>query len=202
MNKCQFSEATYLLSSLTDVAPFQDADKKTLPEIALVGRSNVGKSSLINHLLHRKKLAKVSGKPGKTQTINYFNVDDQLIIVDLPGYGYAKRSEDMKLKWSAAIDHYLESRAPLKLTLLLIDIRRGPSDEDQALVIWALSRKKPVLIIFTKSDTLDKRESDKNVEKALHQLQAEHFVLYSIKDGAARGRLITKINTMLHGLSK
>ena len=99
----------FLLSTLDEIPPFYDKDKKILPEIALVGRSNVGKSSLINHLLHRKKLAKVSAKPGKTQTINYFNVDHQFIIVDLPGYAYASRSQDMQMLWSGAIDKYFKN---------------------------------------------------------------------------------------------
>ncbi len=194
MRKVTFSEAIYLLSSLEAVPPFRDKHKRILPEIAFVGKSNVGKSSLINHLLRRKNLAKVSAKPGKTQTINYFNVDDQLILVDLPGYGYAERSHDMKLKWSAAIDNYLQNRETLSSILLLIDIRRGPSDEDLAFKEWALHQKKPVLIIFTKSDTIDERDRRKNIEQALLKLQAKDYVLYSTKEATARSRLIAKIN--------
>ena len=194
MRKVTFSEAIYPLSSLEAVPPFQDKHKRILPEIACVGKSNVGKSSLINHLLRRKSLAKVSAKPGKTQTINYFKVDDQLILVDLPGYGYAERSHDMKLKWSAAIDNYLQNRATLSSILLLIDVRRGPSDEDLAFNEWALHQKKPVLIIFTKSDTIDERDRRKNIEQALLKLQAKDYVLYSIKEASARSRLIAKIN--------
>jgi GTP-binding protein len=202
MKKCSFSEARFLLSTLDEIPPFYDKDKKILPEIALVGRSNVGKSSLINHLLHRKKLAKVSATPGKTQTINYFNIDNQLIVVDLPGYGYAARSHDMQLLWSGAIDNYLQKRTSLSLIILLIDSRRLPTKEDQTLVEWAQHHKKPLLLIFTKSDTLDERERKSNLEKALQQLPVEYTLSYSIKDPRSRQNLITTINKLLNGPSK
>jgi GTP-binding protein len=202
MKKCSFNEARFLLSTLDEIPPFYDKDKKVLPEVALVGRSNVGKSSLINHLLHRKKLAKVSAKPGKTQTINYFNVDNQLIIVDLPGYGYASRSQDMQMLWSGAIDQYFQKRASLSMIILLIDSRREPTKEDIAIVEWAKHHKKPVLLIFTKSDTLDERERKINLEKALHLLPVEHTLSYSIKDPRSRQNLITTINKVLHGLTQ
>ena len=202
MKKCEFSEARFLLSTLDEIPPFRDKDKKTMPEIALVGRSNVGKSSLINHLLHRKKLAKVSAKPGKTQTINYFNVDNQLIIVDLPGYGYASRSQDMQMLWSAAIDTYFQKRASLTMIILLIDSRRLPTEEDIAIVQWAQHNKKPVLLIFTKSDTLDERERKSNGEKALQLLPVEQTLSYSIKDARSRQNLITTINKILNGHTK
>jgi GTP-binding protein len=166
------------------VSPFRSHEGDILPEVALVGRSNVGKSSLLNHLLQRKELAKVSAKPGKTYTINYFNIDDQLIIVDLPGYGYAKRPQELKAKWSEAIDHYLEKRSNLSLILLLIDSRRAPSPEDRALIEWAKHRKKPLLLIFTKSDTVDEKREG---------------IAYSIKDVKSRHRLIKAINQELYG---
>ena len=202
MKKCSFNEARFLLSTLDEIPPFYDKDKKVLPEVALVGRSNVGKSSLINHLLHRKKLAKVSAKPGKTQTINYFNVDNQLIIVDLPGYGYAARSQEMQLLWSGSIDTYLQKRASLSFIILLLDSRREPTEEDQAVVHWAQHHKKPLLLIFTKSDTLSEREKKINLEKALHLLPVEHTLSYSIKDPRSRQNLITTINKLLNGLSQ
>jgi GTP-binding protein len=190
-------EARYLLSTLDDVPPFTDENKKILPEVALVGRSNVGKSSLLNHLLNRKKLAKVSARPGKTQTINYFNVDDKLIIVDLPGYGYASRSQEMQLKWSAAIDRYLEHRKTLALLILLIDSRREPTDEDLAIAQWSKHHKKPLLLIFTKSDTLDANEKKVNLEKALKILPTSHFLHYTIKDAKSRNQLIKTIDGLI-----
>ncbi len=202
MKKCSFTEARFLLSTLDEIPPFYDKDKKIFPEVALVGRSNVGKSSLINHLLHRKKLAKVSAKPGKTQTINYFNVDNQLIVVDLPGYGYASRSQEMQLLWSASIDKYFQKRSSLSMIILLIDSRREPTEEDKAIVQWAQHHKKPLLLIFTKSDTLGERERKSNLEKALHLLPVEHTLSYSIKDPRSRQNLITTINKLLHGLAQ
>jgi len=201
MKKCSFNEATFLLSTLDEVPPFLDKNKKVLSEIALVGRSNVGKSSLINHLLHRKNLAKVSRAPGKTQTINYFNVDNQLIIVDLPGYGYAARSQEMQQLWSTSIDRYLNQRSSLSLILLLLDSRREPSEEDIATLEWARHHKKPLLLILTKSDTLSERERKSHWERALQQLPAEQTILYSIKDPHSRQNLIKMINKLLHGIA-
>jgi GTP-binding protein len=202
MKKCLFSQAQFLLSTLDEVPPFRDKHHNILPEIALVGKSNVGKSSLINHLLQRIKLAKVSAKPGKTQTINYFNIDQQLILVDLPGYGFAARSQEMKLKWSAAIDLYLQKRASLELIVLLVDSRRMPEDEDLAMAQWARHHQKPLLLIFTKSDTLEERQRKENLRKALQVLPCEHVLNYSIKDPRSRQNLIKKINQLLNGLSQ
>ncbi|HEX2580128.1 MAG TPA: ribosome biogenesis GTP-binding protein YihA/YsxC [Rhabdochlamydiaceae bacterium] len=202
MKKCPFNTATFLLSTLDEVPPFMDKDRKVLPEIALIGRSNVGKSSLINHLLRRKNLAKVSATPGKTQTINYFNVDNQLIIVDLPGYGYAARSHEMQLLWSGSIDRYLNKRSSLSLILLLIDSRRNPTGEDLATLEWARHHKKPLLLILTKSDTLSERERQNTLKNALLELPAKHTLFYSIKDPRSRQNLITTINKLMHGLAQ
>ena len=202
MKKCSFNEARFLLSTLDEIPPFTDKDRKILPEIALVGRSNVGKSSLINHLLLRKKLAKVSAKPGKTQTINYFMIDDQLILVDLPGYGYAARSQEMQHRWSSSIDQYFQKRSSLSLILLLLDIRREPTKEDQAIVDWAHHHKKPLLLILTKSDTLHQRERNQNEKKALQLLSIEHSITYSIKDPGSRKSLIAILNQLLYGHSE
>lgn len=193
MKLCQFQQAQYLLSTLENVPLFRSQNGDILPEIAFVGRSNVGKSSLLNHLLRRKKLAKVSAQPGKTYTINYFNVDDQLILVDLPGYGFAKRPDEIKDRWNAVLDHYLEKRTSLALILLLIDSRRDLSAEDSALIEWAKHRKKPLVLIFTKSDTLSESEKKKNAGKGLY---------YSIKDPRSRQNLIKMINQSLHGTAE
>ena len=180
-------EARFLFSTLDDVPPFFDSNKKPLPEVALVGRSNVGKSSLINHFLNRKNLAKVSGQPGKTQTINYFSVEDRFILVDLPGYGFAARSHEMQQKWSEAIDHYLNNRKTLALVILLIDSRREASDEDLAIIEWAKHHKKPLLLILTKSDTL----------KTPKKLPMEDCLLYTIKESAPRKQLQKRIDAII-----
>ena len=116
-------KARFLLSTLTEFPTLKDPRGKPLPEIALVGRSNVGKSSLINHLLGQKKMAKTSATPGKTQLLNFFLVDEQFLLVDLPGYGYAKAPPGEIEKWSHAIDAYINGRPTLRLILLLVDSR-------------------------------------------------------------------------------
>ena len=126
MKKILFKKGVFLTSALkTSELPETD-----MPEIAVVGRSNVGKSSLINHLLRSKTIVKVSSKPGKTQRINYFVIDNALMLVDLPGYGYAKTSKSIQEEWGVWIDRYLKERK-LKLILFLLDSRRELSDEDQ-----------------------------------------------------------------------
>ena len=129
------------------------------PQIALSGRSNVGKSSLINTLLGRKSLARVSSSPGKTITINYYNVDKKIYLVDLPGYGYAKRSMDSKRSWSSLTEDYFlknPSADALKLVIQLMDIRTGPTDDDIMMINMMLDRNIPFILVATKTDKLSK----------------------------------------------
>lgn len=131
------------------------------PQIALSGRSNVGKSSLINTLLSRKSLARVSSSPGKTITINYYNVDKKLYLVDLPGYGYAKRPKDQKKVWSALTESYFldnPSSDALRLVLQLIDIRVGPTEDDILMMNWMLENHIPFTVVCTKADKLSKTQ--------------------------------------------
>lgn len=170
-----------------------------LPEIAIVGRSNVGKSSLINHLL-KKKLAKTSQTPGKTESVNFYLADD-LLLVDLPGYGYASRSHSIRKKWSGLIDAYLQKRSSLKLLLLLIDSRRTFSSEDLALMEWAHFHGIPFLLIFTKIDKLNQSEK-KALELSVASLSIRplRIIPYSIKEETGRILLLHTINQLLiHG---
>lgn len=194
MKKHLFSRAKFLSSELETFPEFRDQHGNLMPEIVIVGKSNVGKSSLINHLLNNKSLARVSSTPGKTQTINFFDVDNELILVDLPGYGFAKRSHEMKEKWATCIVKYLENRPTLALILLLIDARRVPTEADTAFVTWASHFQKPILIIFTKSDTLSDLDRKKNAEASLKILNHSESIYYSIKDARARKALIDQIN--------
>ena len=204
MKKIPFKNASFFCSAFQDdqLPTLRDASKRTLPEIAIVGRSNVGKSSLINHLLNRV-LAKTSSKPGKTQSINFFLIDDALALVDLPGYGYAKVSKEIREEWGAFINTYLEKRTSLKLILFLMDIRRIPSEEDCAFIQWAHFHKKPLLIIFTKTDKLKDHEIKKATENAVNTITAQldctpcTFLHYSIKSLRARIDLINTINKQL-----
>lgn len=191
-------KAQFLRSVLAEekIPAFRNLHGTILPEIAVIGRSNVGKSSLINHLLQHQYLAKVSSTPGKTQSINFFMVDETYILVDLPGYGFAKVSKDLKEKWGKSIQDYLEKRPQLKLLLLLMDMRRDPTDDDIAFVEWAHFHDKPILCILTKSDKLTTSETQK--QTALFQKTFSDLALipYSIKDSQGRKQLIRKLEDL------
>ena len=134
-----------------------------LPEFAFAGKSNVGKSSLINGLLNRRALARTSSQPGKTQTINFYNVNDDLYFVDLPGYGYAKVSVEVKAKWGKMIERYLKKSQMLKCIFLLIDIRHDPSANDKLMYDWIVSNGYKPVIIATKLDKLKRSQIQKHL---------------------------------------
>ncbi len=133
-------------------------------EIAFAGKSNVGKSSLINALMNRKALARTSATPGKTQTINFYNVNDVMYLVDLPGYGYAKVSEQEKIKWGQLIERYLNTSKQLKAVFLLIDIRHDPSANDKMMYDWVVAQGYQPIIIATKLDKIKRSQVQKNVK--------------------------------------
>lgn len=135
-----------------------------LPEVAFAGKSNVGKSSLINALMMRKSLARTSAQPGKTQTINFYNINDAMYLVDLPGYGYAKASEEVKAKWGKMIENYLHTSKRLKAVFLLIDIRHDPSANDRMMYEWMVYQGFAPIIIATKLDKIKRSQIQKNVK--------------------------------------
>jgi GTP-binding protein len=135
-----------------------------LPEIAFAGKSNVGKSSLINVLMNRKSLARTSAQPGKTQTINFYNVNKELYFVDLPGYGYAKVSQEIKEKWGKMIENYLKQSSQLKLIFLLIDIRHEPSQNDKNMYDWIVYNGYNPVIIATKADKINRSQLQKHLK--------------------------------------
>lgn len=144
------------------------------PEVALSGRSNVGKSSLINTLLGRKSLARVSSSPGKTITINYYDIDKKLYLVDLPGYGYAKRSQESKRGWSTLTEDYFvknPSGDTIKLVIQLIDIRTGPTDDDIMMINFLIDNGVNFIVVATKTDKLSKTQ----LSNALDELHKEYF---------------------------
>lgn len=154
----------------TAVKPSQyPLDQK--PEVAFVGRSNVGKSSLINYLLNRKALAKVSSSPGKTRGINFFDVEEELYFVDLPGYGYAKISKQEKESWSVMINSYLEQSAHLEAIILLLDIRREPSELDKIMLQWITDSNKNFTVVATKSDKVAKSDIHGRIENIKNVLE-------------------------------
>ena len=136
----------------------------TRPEVAFAGKSNVGKSSLINALMNRKALARTSAQPGKTQTINFYNVNDALYFVDLPGYGYARASEEIKAKWGKMIEDYLHKSKQLKMVFLLIDIRHAPSENDRIMYEWIGRMGYQPIIIATKLDKINRSQIQKQVK--------------------------------------
>jgi len=138
--------------------------ENTLPEFAFAGKSNVGKSSLINALMNRKSYARTSSQPGKTQTINFYNINQALYYVDLPGYGYAKVSLEAKAKWGKMIERYLQKSSMLKLVFLLVDIRHEPSANDKMMYDWVVSNGYHPVIIATKLDKLKRSQVPKAVK--------------------------------------
>ena len=134
------------------------------PEVAFAGKSNVGKSSLINTLMNRKSYARISATPGKTQTINFYNINDRLYLVDLPGYGYAKVSEKEKAQWGRMIERYLRASTQLKAVVLLIDIRHEPSANDKMMYKWIVEQGYEPVIIATKLDKIKRSQVQKHVK--------------------------------------
>ena len=152
----------------------------TLPEIAFAGKSNVGKSSLINALMNRKAYARTSAQPGKTQTINFYNINEELYLVDLPGYGYAKVSQKEKEKWGQLIERYLHKSRQLRAVFLLIDIRHDPSANDKLMYDWIVSQGFEPIIIATKADKLKRSQVQKHlkaIREGLDPVSYTHLTL-------------------------
>lgn len=153
-----------------------------LPEIAFAGKSNVGKSSLINGLLNRKALARTSSSPGKTQTINFYNINQNLYFVDLPGYGYAKVSQEIRNKWGKMIERYLHGSKQLRVVFLLIDIRHEPGENDKVMYNWIIQNGYEPIIIATKLDKIKRSQIAKNVKvirESLHALKETKIIPFS-----------------------
>ncbi len=144
--------------------------QNSFPEIAFAGRSNVGKSSLINKMLNRKSLARVSSKPGKTATINFYNIDDKLNLVDLPGYGFARVSPAEKKKWAVMIDEYLNTRDKLKQVILLVDSRHKPTEDDKTMLNFIRHVCDRAVIVATKFDKLKKSEQETSIRTIISEL--------------------------------
>ncbi|HET7522367.1 MAG TPA: ribosome biogenesis GTP-binding protein YihA/YsxC [Bacillales bacterium] len=162
------------------------------PEIALSGRSNVGKSSLINKLIQRKNMARTSQNPGKTQTLNFYLINDQLIFVDVPGYGYAKVSKAERQKWGTMIETYLTERAQLKAVVLIVDVRHPPTKDDVLMYNWLKHFEIPVLVVATKADKIKKSQYQKHlrvVRETLQMTRDDEAVLFSSETGEGKGHV-------------
>lgn len=160
-----------------------------LPQIAFSGRSNVGKSSLINSLLNRKNLARVSGEPGKTITVNFYNIDKKLYLVDLPGYGYAKRTKEDQKKWSSLTDGYFTNNPnfdSVRLVCQLIDSRIGPTEDDWDMLEYLTEARCNFIVVGTKCDKLNRTERNAFIDFMKENMPEVPYVLYSAKDGEGR----------------
>ena len=168
-----------------------------MPEIAFAGKSNVGKSSLINGLINRKSLARTSSQPGKTQTINFYNVNKNLYFVNLPGYGYAKVSKSVQEKWGDMIERYLRTSKQLKAVFLLIDIRHEPSANDKAMYDWIVYNGYNPIIIATKMDKIKRSQLQKNIsiiKKGLEVQPGTVVIPYSAMTKQGRDEVWEVIN--------
>lgn len=156
---------------VTSAPSLKEAPTWTLPEIAMVGRSNVGKSSFINTLVGRKNLAKTSNTPGKTRLINFYEINEAFSLVDLPGYGYAKVSKTMQAQWQRDLQTYLEKRRNLILVIQLIDARHGPQDSDEQMLAWLEHREIPTVLVLTKADKISRNDLGKQVQQTAKKLE-------------------------------
>ena len=193
--KQNFTDVSFLIS----VFDLKQLPIPDMPEIAFAGRSNVGKSSLINRLIKRKNLVKTSGKPGKTQSLNFFLLDNSLYLVDLPGYGYAKVSKKVQASWQTLITGYLESRKNLKCVIVIIDLRHAMKIVDLQLVDWLRSRGVPFLLVYTKADKLSANQRSKNgaILDAGFGVSTSERLLFSAKTGMGRDILIQSLDSFI-----
>lgn len=168
-----------------------------LPEIALAGRSNVGKSSLINKLIQRRNLARTSSQPGKTQHLNYYRINDQVYFVDVPGYGFAKVSKTQRQAWGRMIEAYLQEREPLQLVIQVIDLRHPPTKDDIAMYEWLTHYEIPICIVATKADKIPRSKWQKHLKEVRTTLglpSRAPLIMFSSETGAGRDELWEVIN--------
>jgi GTP-binding protein len=187
---------------VTSVGRLDQIPETGLPEIAFAGRSNVGKSSLLNRLLNRKSLAKTSNTPGKTRTLNYYDVNGRLHLVDLPGYGYAKRRFSERKQWAELVNGFLQDREPLRGILQLFDARHDPTAQDLEMISWLLQFGKPFVLIATKTDKLSPnklRQRMKLTRKLLLEVGEVETLLFSAATGKGREDIWRWIEEVLDG---
>ena len=187
---------------VTSVGRLDQIPGTGLPEIAFAGRSNVGKSSLLNRLLNRKRLAKTSNTPGKTRTLNYYDVNGRLHLVDLPGYGFAKRTYSERKKWGELVDGFLQDREPLCGILQLFDARHDPTAQDLEMISWLLQFGKPFVLVATKTDKLSANKLGQRMKltrKIISELGEVEILLFSAATGKGREDIWRWIEEVLDG---
>jgi len=189
-------DATFLKSAF-DESQYPPPDG---PEVAFAGRSNVGKSSLLNALVNRKNLARTSSTPGRTQALNFFRVNDRFTFVDLPGYGYARVSREVKRSWRGMVEAYIKNRPNLKAMVVIVDIRRDLEEDDRSLMEWLKQEGKSVLPILTKVDKLTRKERDARVREMERQISGIVFqkpILFSAKTGEGRKEIWDRLLSLM-----
>ncbi len=192
----EIKNASYMLTAFKP----EQYPNHSLPEIALVGRSNVGKSSLINALVNRKNLAKQSSTPGKTRGLNFYDIDHRLYVVDLPGYGYAKVSKAEKEFWGRMIETYLNTRNNLNLIIMLVDIRHSPSADDQTMYQWIIDQNKPYILVAAKSDKIPRSQVSKrlqDIRATLNLKEVERLIPFSAETKQGREEIWNRIREII-----
>ncbi|MBS4167265.1 MULTISPECIES: ribosome biogenesis GTP-binding protein YihA/YsxC [unclassified Neochlamydia] len=193
MNAYAFAKARFIKTAMgsKDYPILKDDGGNLLPEVAVAGRSNVGKSSLLNHLFGSKGLVKTSSVPGKTQALNFFVIDEKLVFVDLPGYGYAQVPLSTRKLWGPMVERYLKERESLKLILFLFDIRRMPNEDDRRFLEWVIHYQKAMILVFTKVDKISTNEKKANADKILKAFGVDniHHLFYSATKNVGRKEL-------------
>ena len=184
---------------ITSAVKRSDYPEELLPEVAFAGRSNVGKSSLINTLVNRKHLVRTSSSPGRTQTLNFFRINNQVNFVDLPGYGFAKVPLKVKAQWKTMVESYLKNRKTLQLVIILVDIRRTPSSDDASLMRWLENFGIPFLIVLTKTDKLsqNKCSAQQKIIQDFLLLKREEVVCFSAVTRKGRQEILKRITSIL-----
>ncbi|MGW8287173.1 MAG: ribosome biogenesis GTP-binding protein YihA/YsxC [Desulfobulbales bacterium] len=195
ISKQSFADVKFL----TSVFDLKQLPPPEMPEIAFAGRSNVGKSSLLNRLIKRKNLVKTSARPGKTQSLNFFMLDHCIYLVDLPGYGYAKVSKKMQAAWQSLISEYLETRVNLKCVVVIVDLRHEIKIADLQLADWLRNHNKPYLLVYTKADKLSANQRSKNASllDAGFGVAKSERLLFSAKTGMGREELLMVLDSFL-----
>lgn len=201
MKPFEFKNAAFVTTAMKpkDFPLIRNLNGDIVPEIAVAGRSNVGKSSLLNDLLSSPGLVKTSSTPGKTQAINFFSVNNALAFVDLPGYGFADVPLSVRKNWGPMVQAYLQARDPLKLILFLMDIRRIPNEDDKKFVRWVVDEQKAMILVITKVDKVNQNEKKANTKLILDHLDLDqlNYVHYSVQKKLGRRELSHMINDAL-----